>query len=354
VHIPDGYLSPQTCAVMYVAMVPFWAVAVKKLKYALSTKQVPLMVIGAAFSFIIMMFNVPTPAGTTAHAVGASLLAIILGPWATTICVSIALAIQALFFGDGGITTFGANSFNMAVVIPFVSYFLYALIAGKSEVSNARRWIGGLVGGYVGICAAALFAGIEFGIQPALFHTASGQALYAPYSLGLAISAMLFTHLTVAGPVEGIVTALVLRYLQARDSTLLAVPGAAPTLISGFSKWWYALIALIVLSPLGLLASGGAWGEWGASEIAKLNLAGVKYTPTGLARLNDVWHSRAILPDYGFKWFGDKTPFGQQAFGYIVAAVVGVAVIAVLTWLFARYVVAKQDTNPSKKDPKGK
>jgi cobalt/nickel transport system permease protein len=343
-HIPDGYLSPQTCAVMYVGMVPFWAAAVKKVKNALSTKQVPMMVIGAAFSFIIMMFNVPIPDGTTAHAVGASLLAIILGPWAATICVSIALAIQALFFGDGGITAFGANCFNMAVVIPFVSYFIYNLIAGKSEYTNARRWIGGLVGGYVGISAAALFAGIEFGIQPALFHTASGQALYAPYPLGVAVSAMLFAHLTVAGPVEGIVTAMVVRYLQARESTLLVVQGAAENVKTNFNKWWYAIIALIVLTPIGLLAPGGAWGEWGANEIAKLNLAGVRYTPTGMAKLADKWH--ALLPDYGITGF-DKN-FGQSAVGYIVAAVVGVAVIAVLTWIFAKYVAVKRDVPAEK------
>ena len=102
-HIPDGYLSPATCVVGYAIMIPFWATAVKKVKAALNTKLIPLMVIGAAFSFVLMMFNVPIPGGTTAHAVGSGVLAVILGPWAATICTSIALAIQALLFGDGGI-----------------------------------------------------------------------------------------------------------------------------------------------------------------------------------------------------------------------------------------------------------
>ncbi len=79
-HIPDGYLSPATCAVGYAIMLPFWATAVKKVKVALNTKLIPLMVIGAAFSFVLMMFNVPIPGGTTAHAVGAGILAVILGP----------------------------------------------------------------------------------------------------------------------------------------------------------------------------------------------------------------------------------------------------------------------------------
>ena len=128
-HIPDGYLGPQTYAVLDVAMIPIWAVAAVKVKKTLKTKQVPLMALGAAFSFVIMMFNMPVIGGSTGHAVGATLIAILLGPWAACISVSIALVIQALVFGDGGITAIGANVFNMAVVMPFVGYYLYRLIA---------------------------------------------------------------------------------------------------------------------------------------------------------------------------------------------------------------------------------
>jgi cobalt/nickel transport protein len=85
-----------------------------------------------------------------------------------------------------------------------------------------------------------------------------------------------------------------------------------------------------------MAAPGGAWG---ADEIAKLNLAGVKYTPTGMAKLADKWH--AGLPGYGIAGF-DKN-FGQSAVGYTVAAVVGVVVIVALTWIFAKYVAAKRD-----------
>ena len=144
-HIPDGYLSPQTCTIMGAIMVPMIGTAASKLKKTLKDKQVPLLAIGAAFSFTIMMYNVPIPDGTSAHAVGATILAIILGPWAAMVGVSIALIIQALFFGDGGILTLGANMFNMAFVIPFVSYYLYKLIAGKSEISSRRRFVGSII-----------------------------------------------------------------------------------------------------------------------------------------------------------------------------------------------------------------
>ena len=101
-HIPDGYLSPSTCLTLGAAMVPVWAVAAKKVKVRVQSRQVPLMAMGAAFSFVIMMYNIPLPGGTSGHAVGGALLAVVLGPWAACICVSVALVIQALLFGDGG------------------------------------------------------------------------------------------------------------------------------------------------------------------------------------------------------------------------------------------------------------
>ncbi len=213
-HIPDGYLSPQTCAVMYAATAPFWYVAARKLKKTLTSKTVPLLSIFSAFSFVIMMFNAPVPGGTTAHATGAALMAIILGPWAAVIGVSSALFIQALFFGDGGILAFGANAFNMAVAIPFVGYWTYRLIARSAPLSSSRHWIGGALGGYLGINVAALLAAIEFGIQPLLFHTANGTPLYCPYNLSQAIPAMMFAHLTIAGLAEAIVTGGVLVFLK--------------------------------------------------------------------------------------------------------------------------------------------
>ncbi len=213
-HIPDGYLSPQTCAVMYAAAAPFWYLSAKKLKKALTTKTVPLLSVFSALSFVLMMFNAPVPGGTTAHAVGGVLIAIILGPWAAVLGVSSALFIQAIFFGDGGILTFGANTFNMAIVLPFVGYIVYRLIAGSSPLNSSKQWIGAAIGGYVGINTAALCAAIEFGIQPLLFHTANGTPLYCPYNLSQAIPAMLFAHMAVAGVIEAIVTGGVFVFLR--------------------------------------------------------------------------------------------------------------------------------------------
>ena len=154
-HIPDGYLGPQTYVLFDVVMVPIWVTAARKAKRTLKAKQIPLMALGAAFSFVIMMFNVPVIGGSTGHAVGATLIAILLGPWAACIAVSIALVIQALVFGDGGITAIGANCINMAVIMPFVGFYLYRLIAGDAP-GRGRRIAAAGVASYVAIVAAAI------------------------------------------------------------------------------------------------------------------------------------------------------------------------------------------------------
>ena len=140
-HIPDNYLSPSTCAVIGAVMVPAWAVAIKKVKNEVTKSRMPMLGIGAAFSFLLMMFNVPLPGGTTGHAVGGTLIAILLGPWSACISVSIALLIQALLFGDGGILALGANCFNMALVLPFIGYAIYKFIKDKfpSGKGGVRR-----------------------------------------------------------------------------------------------------------------------------------------------------------------------------------------------------------------------
>jgi cobalt/nickel transport system permease protein len=220
-HIPDGYLGPATCAAGYAAMVPLWTAAGNKVKKSLEARQVPLLAIGAAFTFLIMMFNVPLPGGTTGHAVGGVLVAILLGPWAAVIAVSIALAVQAFLFGDGGITAYGANCLNMAVVLPFAGYYTYKLLAGKSAPSSRRRMVAAGIGGYVGLCLAAALAGAEFGLQPLLHHSPDGHSLYCPYGLSAALPAMLGGHALIFGWVEALVTALVMKYLQQYSPELL-------------------------------------------------------------------------------------------------------------------------------------
>jgi cobalt/nickel transport system permease protein len=219
-HIPDGYLSPQTYVPLYGVSFVFWSVALKKMKKELSVKHIPYLAMASAFSFLIMMFNVPIPGGTTGHAVGGGIIAILLGPWTAVIAVSVSLIIQAIVFGDGGITAIGANCFNMAVVMPFVSYWVFKLIRGNS-VGGARLSIAAFLSGYAGLSIAATVTGFEFGIQPLIASGPNGRPLYAPYPLSVALPAMALEHLLLFSIVEGVVTVLLLKYFVKHESGLV-------------------------------------------------------------------------------------------------------------------------------------
>jgi cobalt/nickel transport system permease protein len=351
VHIPDGYLSPTTCGVMGASMIPAWATAARRVRKVVTSRYVPLLALGAAYSFLVMMFNVPVPDGTTAHAVGAVLIAILLGPWAAVVAVSVALAIQALFFGDGGVLSFGANCFNMAFVMPIVGHAVYRSTTRNLTLTAPRRAFGAGLAGYVGLNAAALCTAIELGIQPTLFHTSNGTPLYSPFHLSQTIAAMALAHLTIAGMVELVITAGVIAYLQRANLPVLrinhaGVPEAEDGVESRRLGWrwgatmpWLGVAAL--LTPLGLLASGTAFGEDAPNrlDLAKYHLRSV---PNGLAHYAGLWH-HALFDGYDFGH--DPHP----ALGYVVSAFVGMAVIFVV--VLAALKLVRRDPKPRPRMP---
>jgi len=325
-HIPDNYLSPSTCGVFGLIMLPIWGLSIRKIKHTIPREKIAYIGVFAAFSFLLMMFNVPLPGGTTGHAVGGTLIAILFGPEVACIAVSIALLIQALVFGDGGILAFGANCFNMAFVLPFVGYALFRLIRDHAPASWGDK-VGAVVGSYVGINVAALCAAIEFGIQPALFHNAAGQALYCPYDLSIAIPAMVIPHLLIAGVVEALATVAIYLFVKKvapdfiLDGAGVAADGAPVR--SSLRPIYVLIAALIVASPIGLIAGssllpqfGDAWGEWGAEDVASL----VGYTPAGM---EGGFSYESLMPDYTLGAL-------PGALAYIVSAVVGVALLIIL------------------------
>jgi cobalt/nickel transport system permease protein len=306
---------------MAVVAVPALAVCAKKAKQELSNETVPLIGMCAAFSFLLMMFNLPLPGGTTGHAVGGALAAALVGPWAAALSVSAALVIQAVLFGDGGILPLGANIFNMAIILPFVSYFI-AKAVKKVVKSQAGEFAGIAIGAYVGLNAAALATAIEFGIQPSIAADASGLPLYCPYPLSIAIPAMMMPHLLVAGFAEAAFSVGIYSFIKRVSPISIRQES------KGGNKLVYAFIsALILLVPLGLLAQGTAWGEWGAEEMAELVESGspLGFTPWGM---ENGFSFSALLPDY-------TVPGIPEVVGYILSAICGVALSIIIFRLAA-------------------
>lgn len=325
-HIPENYLSPSTCGVFAAVMVPVWVHAARRVRESVPREKLSLLGIAAAVCFLSMMFNVPLPGGTTGHAVCGTLVAILFGPWAAAIAISIALALQAVLFGDGGVLALGANCFNMAFVLPMVGYAVYRLVRGRHN-DLPRELLAAGVGSYVGINAAALAAAVEFGVQPLLFHNAAGQALYCPYPLWVSIPAMMLGHLTVAGAAEVVFTTGILAYVRkaaptfgVTEATQVAPrhPHALATL----------LVALVALTPLGLLASGDAWGEWSAADLSQ----SLGYQPAGMGG----WEWSSLLPDYSLGSLPDWV-------GYLLSAVIGTALLVMTFRLVAASSRSKVD-----------
>jgi cobalt/nickel transport system permease protein len=154
--------------------------------------------------------------------------------------------------------------------------------------------------------------------------------------LSVAIPAMVIPHMVVASVVEGLVTALVVAYLQRANQPLLEVVEKPGTLAkaSGFGKLralWIGLGVLIVATPLGLLAPGTAWGEWSSQELA---VRGLGFVPEGLAKLESLWG--APLARY------DLPALGNANLGYVLSAVLGIVLVALVIWLFTLLITPRQ------------
>jgi len=209
-HIPDGYLSPATVVASYTVAIPLWVYGFKKLKETLNEETLPLIGGLSALSFIIMMFNIPIPGGTSGHAVGAALIAILFNPWIGFISVSLVLLIQSLIFGDGGISALAVNSLSMGFLGSFVGYYVFNLLKDKKFAP--------FIAGWSGIVASSILVALALGIQP--YWSETGKPLYFPFGLSTTIPALVGSHMLFFGIVEGIFTQLIYNYITNKNINL--------------------------------------------------------------------------------------------------------------------------------------
>lgn len=253
-HIPDGYLGPPTFGALWAAMVPAWGYALRNVRDEVAAMHVPRLAMASAFCFLAMLFSLPLPGGTTAHVNGAALVAVLLGPWSAVLAVSVALAIQGILLGDGGIAALGANCFNIALAGSLAGYGTYRLLGGRKPGADPSPPVPGDPGGalprrdlfaagagaYLAVNVGALLTACELGIQPFLHRTAGGGPLYFPYPLKVTLPAFLLPHLSAGGLLEAGVTVAALAFLKGaprasrpRSATLLALVGAGSLLLAG-------------------------------------------------------------------------------------------------------------------------
>jgi cobalt/nickel transport system permease protein len=206
-HIPDGFLSPQTYLPAYAVCGLLWYGAGRRLKASLDEDTLPQLAILTALSFVLMMVALPMPGGTTAHAAGIALLAVGFGVGTAFLAVSLVLAMQALLFGDGGITALPVNALAMG---------LAGSLAAAGTWRILGRWHAGIalfLAGWLSVAVAALITAVVLGIQPLIAHDDAGRPLFFPFGLGVTLPAVLLPHLLI-GVGEGVLTLLGYRYFS--------------------------------------------------------------------------------------------------------------------------------------------
>jgi cobalt/nickel transport system permease protein len=209
VHVPDGFLSPQTYVPAYLAAAGAWAYAARRLRRELDETLLPRLAVLSALSFALMSVMLPLPGGTSVHASGVGILAVVLGPWLTFATVSLVLLLQALLLGAGGVTVLPANALAMGLAGSAAACLGYRLVGRFGERAGlfAAGWLATVV-------PAALLA-VLLGIQPAIAQSADGQPLFFPFGLSVTLPAVLLPHAAL-GVAEGLLTVLVVSFLRRR------------------------------------------------------------------------------------------------------------------------------------------
>lgn len=217
-HIPDGFLDLKICSITYIIAIIFWFFAFKRAKETLTDKQIPLMAVLTAMFFAAQMMNYPIIGGTTAHLLGSPILAITLGPYGGLISMTIILLIQAFFFGDGGLTTLGANVLNMGIIGVFIPYLIWVAFPKNKK----GILIGAFLGAFIGDVLAAISAGFELGFSTKFLY---GVSISVP-AMGL--------HHSIIGVGEGIVTSIMILILIKYRPDLLNLPKISPKWLTKF------------------------------------------------------------------------------------------------------------------------
>lgn len=176
-HIPDGILDPAACIVLFIIATCFIAVAWWKVKNQHPRYFIALIAVISALLLVIQIVEFPVAGGgSTWHFMGGTTVTMILGPWAGMISMTMTLGIQAAL-GDGGLTTFGANIFNMAVIGGLSFYIVKLfLIRGYSIKKLAA---GMFIAAFASNVFTALAVGAEIGLFP-LVGNLGGVAVTVP------------------------------------------------------------------------------------------------------------------------------------------------------------------------------
>ncbi len=341
-HMADALLAPAVAATMYVASGVTAGVSIHKLRKDDEPQKLPTMAVTAALVFAGQMINYTIPGtGSSGHMCGGMLLSALLGPQAGFLSMIVILAVQCLFFADGGLMALGANVWNMAFYGCFVGYYLIwrpimrsSWFGGETKAAQRMRIIAASILG----CVLTL----QLGAFSVVLETSLSGITELPFGAFAAL--MQPIHLAI-GLIEGVVTAAVLVFVYESRPALLrdvnAAEGKAHSL-----KTTLAILAVVVVlvgGGLSLVASsnpdGLEWALFGNEEVQVENMGldeehfGVESKAADTAA--SIQDSTSFLPDYAFP--ESDSPVGTTVSGLVGSAIVaGLAVLVAVAFGFFR------------------
>ncbi len=296
-HIPDGILTPAVLITGGVLVAGILPIGVKKVQKDFDQSAIPKMGVMAAFIFAAQMINFPILGAASGHLIGGALSAILFGFWPATIIMTTIVALQALLFGDGGITVLGVNIFNMAILAPAVAAFTYKFLTKVRTPQSVSIFIAS----FLSVIATAVLVGIELGFSEVT-------------SFSNALTIIVVWHLLI-GIGEGLITMAILPFAYKSNFGRQQVNGKP------LKKIWIAVwlvIAVIIGGFISLLASAMPDGfEKTAEDIGVLDKA-----KTIL---------EAPFSDYAIPWASGN-------WSAIVAGIIGVLITAVVFVILAKLI----------------
>jgi len=315
-HIRDGILSPEICMATGLLALGAVGYSLRQMRRDLVDRTVPYTGMTAALIFAAQMVNFPLFFGpVSGHLIGGVLAAVLLGPWAGCVALTLVLVVQALLFADGGLLSLGANTLNMAVIGSWGGWAIYAGLRKLLGSSSGATVASAVCAAYLSVLIAAIAFCIEFGLS----HRT------AEFDLGRVFTLMLLIHAAI-GLGEALITGLIVRWLLIRRPEMLGSPALVTQ--SGWPLWRYvaAGLACSLLIAVCLAPFASAWpdGLEAVGDVVSFNGLGTSTT--------------LVLGEYAIP----VPPGVWEPLSVSLAGLLGTLVVFVVGWLLVRMVTIHQ------------
>ncbi|WP_126444449.1 energy-coupling factor ABC transporter permease [Sulfuricystis multivorans] len=211
-HIPDGFLSPQTYLPATLMAVGAWAWAARGLKSRLDETLLPRLAMVTALAYGLGLVMLPLPGGTSAHLIGVAMLALLFGWRLAFLAYSGVLLLQALLFGAGGLTALPVNALAMGFIGSGAALIVFRLLRRVNEAFAV------LFAAWASVLLPGIVVALVLGLQPLIAHKPDGSPLFFPFGWSITLPAILIPHAFI-GLAEAALTLFVWRYAKARKWT---------------------------------------------------------------------------------------------------------------------------------------